>query len=66
MLTFFGIKVSYETLVFLALFLASEVIGNSKLKENSVAQLFLNAVNALRPFRSEDERIKKVKDSMLK
>jgi hypothetical protein len=35
MLTFLGIKVSYETLAFLALFLASEVVGNSKLKENS-------------------------------
>ena len=66
MLTFFGLKVSYETLVFMALFLASEVIGNSKLKENSVAQLFMNAVNALKPFRSEDDQVKKVKDSILK
>ena len=66
MLTFFGLKVSYETLVFMALFLASEVIGNSKLKENSVAQLFMNAVNALKPFRSEDDQLKKVKDSILK
>ena len=66
MLTFFGLKVSYETLVFMALFLASEVIGNSKLKENSVAQLFMNAVNALKPFRSEDDQVKKIKDSILK
>jgi hypothetical protein len=66
MLTFFGLKVSYETLVFMALFLASEVIGSSKLKENSVAQLFMKAVDALKPFRSEDDRVKKVKDSILK
>ena len=32
MLTFLGLKVSYETLAFLALFIASEVVGNSKLK----------------------------------
>ena len=63
MLTFLGIKVSYETLAFLALFLASEVVGNSKLKENSIAQLLLNAVNSLKPFRSEDDKIKRIKDS---
>jgi len=66
MLTFLGLKVSYETLAFLALFLASEVVGNSKLKENSIVQLILNAVNSLKPFRSEDDKIQKVKDSILK
>ena len=62
MLTMLGLKVSYETLAFLALFLASEVVGNSKLKENSLAQLFMNAVNSLKPFRNEDERIQKAKE----
>jgi len=66
MLTLFGLKVSYETLAFLALFVASEVVGNSKLKENSIVQLLLNAVNSLKPFRSEDDKIQKVKDSILK
>jgi hypothetical protein len=66
MLTLFGLKVSYETLAFLALFVASEVVGNSKLKENSIVQLVLNAVNSLKPFRSEDDKIQKVKDSILK
>jgi hypothetical protein len=66
MLTFLGIKVSYETLAFLALFLASEVVGNSKLKENSIVQLLLNAVNSLKPFRNEDDEIAKIKDSILK
>jgi hypothetical protein len=66
MLTFFGLKVSYETLAFMALFIASEVIGNSKLKENSVAQLFMNAVNSIKPFRSEDDRVRKIKDSIFK
>jgi len=66
MLTLFGLKVSYETLAFLALFVASEVVGNSKLKENSIVQLLFNAVNSLKPFRSEDDKIQKIKDSILK
>jgi hypothetical protein len=66
MLTFLGIKVSYETLAFLALFLGSEIIGSSKLKENSIVQLLLNAVNSLKPFRSEDDKISKIKDTLLK
>ena len=66
MLTFLGIKVSYETLAFLVLFLGSEALGASKLKENSIVQLFLNAVNSLKPFRTEDDKIAKVKDTLLK
>lgn len=66
MLTFLGIKVSYETLAFLALFLVSEVVGNSKLKENSIVQVLLNAVNSLKPFRTEDDKIAKIKDTLLK
>jgi hypothetical protein len=66
MLTFLGIKVSYETLAFLALFLGSEIVAASKLKENSIVQLLLNAVNSLKPFRTEDDKIAKVKDSILK
>ena len=64
MLTFLGIKVSYETLAFLALFLASEIVGNSKLKENSIVQVVLNAVNSLKAFRTEDDKIVKIKDSL--
>jgi hypothetical protein len=66
MLTFLGLKVSYETLAFLVLFLGSEIIGASKLKGNSIVQLLLNAVNSLKPFRTEDEKIQKIKDSILK
>jgi hypothetical protein len=66
MLTFLGLKVSYETLAFLALFLGSEIIGSSKLKENSIVQLLLNAVNSLKPFRTEDDKIAKIKDTLLK
>lgn len=62
MLTFLGLKVSYETLAFFALFIASEVVGYSKLKDNSIAQLFMNAVNSLKPLRSEDDKINNIKD----
>ena len=64
MLTILGLKVSYETLAFFVLFIGSEVIGTSKLKENSIVQLLLNAVNSLKPFRSEDDKIKNIKDSL--
>ena len=64
MLTFLGLKVSYETLAFLTLFLGSEIIGSSKLKSNSIVQLLLNAVESLKPFRSEDDKIKNIKDSL--
>ena len=63
MLTIFGIKVSYEALAFFALFIGSEIIGNSKLKENSVVQVILRVVEALKPHRTEDDKIQKVKDS---
>jgi uncharacterized membrane protein len=66
MLTFLGLKVSYETLAFLVLFLGSEAIGASKFKENSIVQVLLNAVNSLKPFRTEDDKIAKVKDTLLK
>ena len=66
MLTFLGIKVSYETLAFLALFLGSEIIGASKFKSNSIAQLIVKAVDSLKPFRTEDDKIAKIKDTLLK
>jgi hypothetical protein len=64
MLTILGLKISWETLLFFALFLGSEVIGNSKLKENSLVQLILAGVNALKPLRSEDDKIKQLKDTL--
>jgi len=64
MITLLGIKVSYETLAFLALFLGSEVIGASKLKSNGVVQLILGGINALKPLRKEDDQIQRIKDSI--
>lgn len=64
MLTILGLKVSWETLLFFALFLGSEVIGNSKLKQNSIVQLLLTGINALKPYRKEDDQIQKLKDTL--
>ena len=63
MITILGIKVSYETLAFFALFLGSEIIGASKLKENSIVQILLRGVEAIKPHRTEDDKIQRVKDT---
>jgi hypothetical protein len=64
MLTILGIKVSYETLLFFGLFLGSEIVGASKLRENSIVQLILGGINALKPLRTEDDKIEKIKDTL--
>ena len=64
MLTFLGLKVSYEALAFFALFIGSEVIGASKLKSNGLVQLLLAGVNALKPLRKEDDQIQRIKDTL--
>ncbi len=64
MITIFGLKLSYEAAIFFGLFIASEVIGLSKYRSNSVVQVFLKVVNLLKPLRSEDDKIRKFKDSL--
>ena len=56
-----GITIAWETLGFVAAFLASEVIGSSKLKENSVAQLVKSLIDTLKPSRKEDEKVAEVR-----
>ena len=63
MITILGIKVSYEALAFFALFIGSEIIGNSKLKENSVVQVILRGIEAIKPHRTVDDKIQKLKDT---
>jgi hypothetical protein len=63
MITILGIKVSYEALAFFALFIGSELVGASKLRENSIAQLFVRVVEALKPHRTEDDKIQRIKDT---
>lgn len=63
MITILGIKVSYEALAFLALFIGSEIVGASKLKENGIVQIILSGINALKPLRKEDDQIQRIKDN---
>lgn len=63
MLTILGIKISYETLLFFGLFVASEVVGSSKLKSNGVVQLLLTGINAIKPYRKEDDKLQQFKDT---
>ena len=63
MITILGIKVSYEALAFFALFIGSEIIGASKLKENGIVQILLRGVEAVKPHRTEDDKIQRVKDT---
>ena len=64
MLTFLGIKITYESLAYLSLFLGSEAVGVSKLKSNSLVQLLLGFVSYLKLFRKEDDQIKQIKKTL--
>lgn len=61
MLTILGLKITYESLAFFTLFLTSEAIGASKLKENSVVQMILTGVSLLKLSRKEDDKIEQIK-----
>lgn len=61
MIEVFGIKLTYEALAFIAAFVASEVIGASKLKNNSVAGLLKALIDGQRPFRKEDDKLEAIK-----
>lgn len=60
MVEIFGVKVAWETLAWAAAFLASEIIGASRLKENSVASVVKTFVDRMRPFRREDEKVAEI------
>jgi len=64
MITIFGLKLSYEAAIFFGLFIASEVIGVSKYRSNSLVQVFLKVINLLKPLRSEDDKLRRIKDSL--
>ena len=57
MIEILGISIAWETIGFVAAFVASEVIGTSKLKENSVAALVKGLIDNLKPMRKEDEKV---------
>lgn len=61
MIEILGIKLTYEALGFLVAFLASEIIGASKLRSNGVVQLLLGLVETLKPIRKEDDKIAEIR-----
>ncbi len=61
MIEILGVKLTYEAIGFILAFVASEVIGASKLKENSVAQLAKSLIDTLKPGRKEDEKVEEVR-----
>lgn len=63
MITLFGLKLSYEAAIFFGLFIASELVGLSKYRSNSIVQVFLKAVELLKPLRTEDDKLRRIKDS---
>lgn len=52
------------TLTFLVLFAASEVLGASNLKANSVIQLILRLVSGFKPVRQEDEMVAELRQEV--
>ena len=61
MIEILGVKLSLEAIGFLAAFVVSEVIGSSKLKENSVAQMVKTLIDNLKPMRKEDEKVAEIR-----
>ena len=61
MIDIFGLSLAWESIGFLAAFIASEVIGETKLKENSIAALAKSLIDTLKPARKEDEKVADIK-----
>ena len=61
MIEILGISIAWETVGCVLAFVASEVIGSSKLKENSVAQLAKSLIDTMKPTRKEDEKVAEVR-----
>ena len=57
MIEILGVSIAWESLGFLAAFIASEVIGETKLKENSIAALVKSLIDTPKPARKEDEKV---------
>lgn len=61
MIEILGISIAWETIGFVAAFVASEIIGTSSLKENSVAAMVKSLIDTLKPARIEDEKVAAIK-----
>ena len=62
MITILGIKVSYETLAFFTLFIASEYLGmTKKRRSNSVTQAITMAAAYFSKTRTEDDTVRRIR-----
>jgi len=62
MLTILGVKVSYETLAFFVLFIASEYLGlTKKRRSNSVTQAISMAAAYFSKTRTEDDTVRRIR-----
>ena len=61
MITFFGIKLSYEALAFLGLFIFDELIPYLPIKGNNIVQVIQGITQQIKLFRKEDDAIRAVK-----
>ena len=62
MITIFGVKVSYETLAFFTLFIASEYLGmTKKRRSNSVTQAISMAAAYFSETRTEDDTVRRIR-----
>ena len=65
MIEILGVKIGYEALIFFAAFAASEIIGESKLKENSILGLVKRLIDSLKSVRTEDEKVEAIKEKVV-
>lgn len=65
MITILGIKVSYETLAFFILFVASEYLGmTKKRRSNSVTQAITMAAAYFSKTRTEDDTVRRIRRTL--
>jgi hypothetical protein len=65
MITILGVKVSYETLAFFALFIASEYLGiTKKRRANSVTQIISMAAAYFSKVRTEDDKVRRFRRAL--
>ena len=65
MITILGIKVSYETLAFFTLFIASEYLGMTKKRRaNSVTQVISMAAAYFSKTRTEDDTVRRFRRAL--
>lgn len=57
MIEILGVKLTYDALVFLVLFAASEILPYLPIKGNGLTDLILRLANVTKPLRSEDETV---------